>query len=65
VCGSKKARVGSSHGLPLVPTPAHPGDHEIRVEVAHDDFNSRTMLADGTPILPDLRRILYGDAGRG
>lgn len=46
-------------------TPAHLRDHEIRVEVEHDDFNPRTMLADGTLILPDLRRILYGDLARG
>ncbi len=55
----------SGSGTVAFATSAHLRDHEIRVEVEHDEFNPRTMLADGTPILPDLRRILYGDLARG
>ncbi len=41
-------------------TPADLSDRELTLRIEHRDFNSRTIYADGTPVLPDLRRLLYG-----
>ena len=41
-------------------TPANLGDGELTVRIEHPDFNSRTVTGDGTPIRPDLRKLLYG-----
>ncbi len=64
--GAVIARAGTSgSGTVAFATPANLRDHEIRVEVEHDEFNPRTIRADGTPIRPDLRRMLYGELARG
>jgi phosphonoacetate hydrolase len=39
-------------------------DDELTVRLAHPDFNSRTVRGDGSPVRPDLRGLLYGDAAR-
>src|SRR5579885_2810523 len=47
-------------GRVAFPTPADLSDRELTLRIEHRDFNSRTIYADGTPVLPDLRRLLYG-----
>jgi phosphonoacetate hydrolase len=41
-------------------TPANLSDGELTVRIEHPDFNSRMVTGDGTPIRPDLRKLLYG-----
>jgi len=43
-----------------LPTPANRGDDQLRLSIEHADYNSRNIRGDGAPIVPDLRRILYG-----
>jgi phosphonoacetate hydrolase len=43
-------------------TPADMRDDELTVRLAHPEFNSRTVRGDGSPVRPDLRKLLYGDA---
>ena len=35
-------------------------DAELTVRIEHPNFNSRTVTGDGTPIRPDLKKLLYG-----
>ncbi|HKF29792.1 MAG TPA: alkaline phosphatase family protein [Candidatus Binataceae bacterium] len=41
-------------------TPANLSDRELTVRIEHPNFNSRTVTGDGTPIRPDLKKLLYG-----
>jgi len=41
-------------------TPANLSDSELSVLIEHANFNSRTVTGDGTPIRPDLKKLLYG-----
>ena len=41
-------------------TPANLSDAELTVRIEHPNFNSRTVTGDGTPIRPDLKKLLYG-----
>jgi hypothetical protein len=41
-------------------TPANLSDGELTVRIEHPNFNSRTVTGDGTPIRPDLKKLLYG-----
>jgi phosphonoacetate hydrolase len=43
-------------------TPADVGDDELTVRIEHQQFNPRTLRGDGTSVLLDLRKILYGNA---
>jgi Type I phosphodiesterase / nucleotide pyrophosphatase len=47
-------------GTAAFSTPANLSDGELRVEVAHENYNSRNLRADGHAILPDIRKVLYG-----
>ena len=49
-----------SSGTMALPTPANRSDDQLRLSVEHAEYNSRNLHADGAPIVPDLRRILYG-----
>jgi hypothetical protein len=40
-------------------TPANLSDSELTVRIEHPNFNSRTVTGDGTPIRPDLKKLLY------
>ena len=54
---------GGTCGLPL---PANIEPEEMYVTVHHDDYNARHLRLDGTAVVEDLRRALYGDlAGQG
>jgi hypothetical protein len=48
---------GGTCGLPL-PLDAEPAD--LFVTVHHDDYNARHLRLDGTPVMEDLRALLYG-----
>lgn len=41
-------------------TPANLSDAQLTVRIEHPNFNSRTVTGDGTPIRPDLKKLLYG-----
>jgi hypothetical protein len=41
-------------------TPADLSDLEMKLRVEHPTFNRRTLRLDGSPIAPDIRKILYG-----
>jgi hypothetical protein len=47
-------------GTAAFAAPADLRDDEITVRIEHPEFNRRTMRADGAPLGPDVRRILYG-----
>jgi len=50
----------SAEGTIAFATPAQLGDGELSLHVEHPNFNPRNLRADGSPIGPDLRAILYG-----
>ena len=50
---------GGTCGLPL---PANIEPEEMYVTVHHDDYNARHLRLDGTAVVEDLRRALYGAA---
>ncbi|HVN63407.1 MAG TPA: alkaline phosphatase family protein, partial [Candidatus Binataceae bacterium] len=50
-------------GMVAIPTPADLIDEELTLRIEHLGFNRRTIRADGVPIGPDLRAILYGING--
>ncbi len=52
----------SAEGTIAFATPAHLGDAQLSLRVEHEKYNSRNLRADGSPLGPDLRAILY--AGR-
>jgi hypothetical protein len=41
-------------------TPANLSDRELTVRIEHPTFNPRTVTGEGTPIRPDLKKLLYG-----
>jgi hypothetical protein len=56
--------VTSDDGRVAFATPADLTERELLLRIEHPYFNVRTMRADGTPLGPDLRRVLYGNAPR-
>jgi hypothetical protein len=52
---------GGTCGLPL-PLDVEPD--EMYVIVQHDDYNTRRLRLDNTPVREDLRQMLYGDMPR-
>lgn len=52
----------SAHGGAAVATPVDLEDRDLRVSVAHPDFNPRSLRGDGTALLVDLRKALYSSA---
>ncbi|MEX2245688.1 MAG: alkaline phosphatase family protein [Dehalococcoidia bacterium] len=48
---------GGTCGLPL---PANVTPDEMYLIVQHDDYNPRHLRLDGTPVMEDLRAVLYG-----
>jgi type I phosphodiesterase/nucleotide pyrophosphatase len=49
----------SSTGIAAFGTPGNLLDKDLRLEVAHRDFNGRTVRLDGTPLHGDIRKLLY------
>jgi phosphonoacetate hydrolase len=49
----------SSMGVAAFATPGNLLDKDLRLEVAHPDFNRRSMRFDGTPLHDDIRKRLY------
>ncbi|MDO8431366.1 MAG: alkaline phosphatase family protein [Candidatus Binatus sp.] len=45
-------------------TPADASDAEMSLKIEHPTFNRRTLTLDGSPIAPDIRKILYGDLAK-
>ena len=50
---------GGTCGLPL---PANIDPDEMHITVHHDEYNTRHLRLDGTAVVEDLRRALYGAA---
>jgi phosphonoacetate hydrolase len=67
VSGRGGAKIGEAlapeSGRVAFATPADVADDELTIRIDHADFNPRTLLADGSPVVIDLRALLYGDAG--
>jgi hypothetical protein len=59
--GKTRARAttdrGGTCGLPL-PLDVEPS--EMFIIVQHDDYNTRRLRLDGTPVREDIRALLYG-----
>jgi len=53
--------VTTQSGSVAFATPANLSDSELTVRIEHAHFNPRTVTGDGTPIRPDLKRLLYGE----
>jgi hypothetical protein len=56
VLARAKTDAGGTCGLPL-PVSVDPDD--LYVTVHHDDYNPRHLRLDGTPVIEDLRSLLY------
>jgi hypothetical protein len=50
---------GGTCGLPL---PANIDPDEMYITIHHDEYNTRHLRLDGTAVVEDLRRALYGAA---
>jgi phosphonoacetate hydrolase len=57
VLARARTDVGGTCGVPLPPN-VEPAD--LYVTVHHDDYNPRRLRLDGTPVMEDLRSLLYG-----
>jgi hypothetical protein len=54
-----RARTGAG-GVCGLPLPVDVAPSDLYVTVHHDDYNPRHLRLDGTPVLEDLRALLYG-----
>lgn len=54
--------ITAEDGRAAFATPADMRDDELTLRIVHPDFNSRTVRGDGSPIRPDIRKLLYGGA---
>jgi phosphonoacetate hydrolase len=54
----------SGDGVAVVATPASLKDAELHLRIEHPDFNPRSIRADGSLLLADLRSLLYPDVPR-
>ena len=52
-----KTDAGGTCGLPL---PVNVEPDEMYLTVHHDDYNTRHLRLDGTPLVEDIRALLYG-----
>jgi hypothetical protein len=57
VLSRAKTDVGGTCGFP-VPANVEPAD--LYITVHHEDYNPRHLRLDGTPVMEDLRQLLYG-----
>jgi hypothetical protein len=57
VLARAKTSAGGTCGIPL-PLDVSPSDMFITVH--HDEYNTRHLRLDGTPVLEDIRKLLYG-----
>jgi hypothetical protein len=58
VIGRAKTDSGGTCGFSL---PVDVAPEDLYVTVHHDDFNPRRLRLDGTPVVEDIRALLYGD----
>ena len=58
VLARAKTDAGGTCGLPL---PLDVGPDEMYIIVQHDDYNTRRLRLDGSPVREDVRALLYGD----
>jgi|CXWL01.1.fsa_nt_gi hypothetical protein len=59
--GRAKTDAGGTCGFSL-PVDVAPSD--LYITVRHDEFNPRHLRLDGTPVIEDIRALLYGGATR-
>jgi hypothetical protein len=55
--GRAKTDAGGTCGFSL-PVDVAPAD--LYITVHHDEFNPRHLRLDGTPVIEDIRALLYG-----
>jgi hypothetical protein len=57
VLARARTSAGGTCGIPL-PLDVSPSD--MFITVRHDEYNTRHLRLDGTPVLEDIRKLLYG-----